>query len=77
MSYKENINHRKDELLNRGFDYHGHILEHSLSSAFYLDSTRSGILAKMESIFSYLVDSIKHIKKSYNYTHDKDFINFN
>jgi len=71
------LNHRKDILLHRGFDYRGHILEKSLSGSLYLEENRKNILKKLELPISHIVDSIKYIKKCYNWRFDLDFNEFN
>lgn len=71
------INHRNDIIGHLGFDYRGNILKRSLSSAMFLEKKRKGLLGELEKILVYLVDSIKHIKKSYNWALEKDYRDFN
>lgn len=75
--FRYKIRHRHDQLLHRGFNYHGNILYKTLSSAMFLEPKRELILAQYEKVLSFLVDTIKHIKKSYNWTVDKDEIYIN
>jgi len=76
-STRYKIKHRKDVLLNRGYQYSGNILKRTLSPALFLEDKRSNILGKFEEYICFLINSIKHIKKSYYWTVEKDdlFIN--
>jgi hypothetical protein len=69
--------HRKDDLKNRGFNYYGKIFQRSLSSAMFLENKRAGIIQKFNNFISELVDTIKYIKKSYNWTFDKNDASIN
>ena len=71
------INHRNDIILHTGFDYRGRILKRSLSGSMYLETKRAGILNEIEKVLVFLVDSIKNIKKSYNWCLDKNYRDFN
>lgn len=76
-SHEWYINHRNDLIRNKGFEYRGNILKRSLSGAMFIETKRKGLLEQLEKVLVYLVDSIKHIKKSYNYTLEKDYVDFN
>ncbi len=72
------VKHRNDKILHVGYDYHnGNLLRRSLSNVLYLDEKRGAILDYMSEHFEALVDMIKHVKKTFNFTLDKDYIDFN
>ena len=77
INFKQQLRHRKDVLLHRGFPYQGQVLYKSLSGALYLEEKRKNILTKLEEPIAFIIDSIKIIKRSYNWTLETDFINFN
>ena len=77
MSFRTDLKHRNDVLLHRGFNYHGKIFTKTVSNVFYLEEKRAKILDEYDKVFSFLIDSIKHIKKTFHFAYDKDFINFN
>jgi len=77
MSFRDSVRHRKDDLKHRGYDYRGNIFKNSLSSAFFLEEKRSSILLRMETMLIFLIDQVKHIKKTFHYAHEKNFRDFN
>lgn len=61
-----------------GFDFRGgKLLRKSISNYFYTEEKRSGILDQLSSILEYMVDTVKHIRKQYIITIDKNDIDFN
>jgi len=77
MSFRDSVRHRNDKLKHRGYDYRGNIFKNSLSSAFFLEGKRSGILLQMETMLVFLIDQVKHIKKTFHYGYEKNFRDFN
>lgn len=76
-NFRKHIESRHDSLLNKGFDYKNIVLKRTLSSALYLESKRKMILEKLEEPITYIINSIKNIKKSYNWTVPMDYENIN
>lgn len=71
------LEHRNDKILHVGYDYRGNVLKRSLSKIFFIEKKRASILEKIEIIIDYLIDHVKHIKKAYNYTLEKNYRDFN
>jgi len=76
-SFRNKLLHRNDKILHQGFDYRGKILSKSLSNVFYLDPKRQVILDYMDEALTYMIDHIKQIKKSFNWTLPKYYRDFN
>lgn len=66
------LHRRKTKLKNLGYDYRGKIMQRSLSSIIYLNENVEGFLKYIEDIMTYLVYSVKSIKKRVNFLVDKD-----
>lgn len=61
-----------------GYDYRGgKLLRKSISKYFYTEEKRSGILDQFSSILEYMIDTVKHIRKQYMITVDKNSIDMN
>jgi hypothetical protein len=56
------LEHRNDNIKHNGYDYRGKILKRSLSPVLYLELKRKLILEKMETVVTFMVEHIKHIK---------------
>jgi|CZCB01.1.fsa_nt_gi hypothetical protein len=61
-----------DDYKNLGFNYEGQIFKRTLSSAFFGDKKRVDILNEFEKMIFFLIEQVKNIKKTFNYTIDKD-----
>lgn len=72
-----NVRNRNNRILNIGFDYRNQILRRSLSKYIYLERKREMILNKLEVLFTWMVEHIKNIKKTFNYSMDKKYRDFN
>lgn len=71
------LRHRNDIIENTGFAYQDVILKKSLSSVLYLEKKRELILNLMDWIFFNIVETVKDIKKSYNWNFEKEYNDFN
>lgn len=67
-SLYDKTQHRLDDLKNQGFKYHGNLFKRSVSPILFTDGKRSSIIEKLDLLMAYLIDYVKEIKKSYNYT---------
>jgi len=66
-SYFDIAENRVKEGQQLGFDYRGKLYEKSVSSLVMADPKRKSIIQKMDELVTYLVESVKNIKKTYNY----------
>lgn len=72
------VRHRNDDIKHKGFDYrNGQLLRKTLSNVLYLDAKRTVLLDAYSNVLEYIVDYIKMIKKTYNWTLDKYYRDFN
>lgn len=69
--------HSQDRYTNLGFNYHGRILEKTVSKVIFGNKNNKKLLAKVNDMLDYLVDSVKQIKLQYMIAHDKNDINLN
>jgi hypothetical protein len=77
VNYRDYVLHRKDNLLNRGYDWRGNILKRSISPYFFSSLTRTLTILQLERMLNYILDSVKIIKKSFYWTYEKSFRDFN
>ena len=72
------VKHRNDNILHVGFDFrNGNVLRKTLSNVLYLDAKRGAILDYYSEVLEWLIDYIKMIKKSFNWTLPKYYRDFN
>ena len=64
--------HRKTVIKNLGYRYHGKIMTDNVSKSMQNDPMTLSFLQKIGAVVEFLLYSVKHIKKSYNYIVDKD-----
>lgn len=76
-SLYECTEHSRDQILNKGFDYHGQIFKKTMSSFLFKDETRSAILSYIEEVFYEMIEQVKTIKTFYHYARKKNDRNFN
>ena len=76
-SYLEHLKQQNDNILNIGFDFREQILMRILSPVLFFNTKNAGILLKIDSILSFLVDHVKSIKKTFNYYLPRNYRNFN
>jgi hypothetical protein len=68
---------RTEKINNIGYNYKGKILRNTTSSYLYEDPTRASILDQFETLFYFLVESVKLIRTYYNYTVPKNYKKIN
>jgi hypothetical protein len=66
-SYYDIAENRIKDGQQLGFDYRGKLYEKSVSALVLADDKRKSIIQKMDNMMTYLVESVKNIKKTYNY----------
>ncbi len=76
-SYFERSESIWDNYKNLGFDYKGNLFKKSVSSLFYTDERKIGILNEFEKMMYELVEQVKTIKKFRNFAIKKDSHNIN
>jgi hypothetical protein len=69
--------HIQDSRKNLGFDYHGHVLEKTMSKPIFANRKNKAMLQKVEVMVNYLIDTVKQIKLQYLISMDKNDINLN
>lgn len=69
--------HSQDEYKNLGFDYHGRILEKTVSKVIFNNKKNKKLLKYADMMLNYLVDSVKQIRLQFMIAHDKNDINLN
>lgn len=67
-NYLEIIADSRREGLQLGFDYREQIYKKSVSNIILADKKRNLIIQKMDKMICFLIDSVKNIKKTYNYS---------
>ena len=65
------LNHRKDELLNTGFDYQNKLFERILSNVMFGNSILSEFLKLLQKNAVYMIESNLIIRNFWNYTVSK------
>ena len=76
-SYFDEVNNRKDENHQLGFDYRDQLMKRSLSNFMFGDEKRDGILEQFNDLYVYLIDSAKNIKKTFNIAIKRNSRNIN
>lgn len=69
--------HSHDNYKNLGFNYHGRILEKSVSKVIFGNKRNKKLLKFVDNMLDFLVDSVKQIRLQYMIAHDKNDINLN
>lgn len=69
--------HSQDNYKNLGFNYHGHILEKTVSKVIFENKRNKKLLKYVDIMLEYLVDSVKQIRLQYMIAHNKNDINLN
>jgi hypothetical protein len=77
LSFWNRVRHRNDHILHVGFDYRGKILQKTLSNVFFLEAKREVLIESMDNVLSWMIDHIKMIKKTFNWTLPKYYRDFN
>jgi len=72
------LSKRKNQLLHLGFDYHGKIMEKTLSKVMInTNQTVIDFIGTIDPVMCELVDSVKHIKEFANAAIEKNDTDFN
>lgn len=72
------INHSKDSLLNRGYNYKGKIFYKTASKYMMANDKIEDILVnKFDPMVTYIIDRVKDMKRVFAYTIGRDFEKFN
>jgi hypothetical protein len=77
LGVEQILNQRNDDIKNTGYEYRDGVLPKTLSNLHFLEKKRENILALFDKILVKIIDDIKIIKKTYNYTFDQDYTKFN
>jgi hypothetical protein len=72
-SYYNWMIHQQDNLKNQGFDYENRLLEKTMSTYNFVDPRKEFFLAQFQKMLVFLINSVGSIKKSFNYTVDKNY----
>lgn len=72
-SYYQYMIHIQDDLKNTGYDWRTKLFQKSLSTYVLSDSKRAGILGELQKMLVFMIDRVSMIKKSMNYTVDKNY----
>jgi len=75
-SYRQDLYHAFDDLKNNGFEWRSNSMKKSLSGYLLSDSKRRDIVDQMQLFIEYIMDYASQIKKSINYTVDKNYKNY-
>ena len=73
VSYYQYITHIQDDLKNTGYDWRKNLFNKSLSTYLLSDSKRSDIMGQIQRMMVYMIDRVSMIKKTMNYTVDKNY----
>lgn len=77
QSLYEVTENSRNDIKNKGFDYHGRIFEKTMSSFIFREENRTNILLKVEEIFYELIQRVKKIKIHFDYAKKNNFRDFN
>jgi hypothetical protein len=72
-SYYQYMIHIQDDLKNTGYDWRNNLFNRSLSTYLLADPKRSRIMTQIQKMMVYMIDRVSMIKKSMNYTVDKNY----
>jgi hypothetical protein len=72
-SYYDAMYHQFDDLKNTGFDWRNNSIKRSVSSYLLSDSKRLSIVERYQDFITYIMNYASQIKKTFNYTADKNY----
>jgi len=72
-SYYDYMIHLQDDLLHTGYDWRANLFQKSTSTYLLAEPKRAGIINQFQTMMVYLIDRVSMIKKSFNYTVDKNY----
>jgi len=73
QSYYQYMIHIQDDIKNTGYDWRTNLFNKSISTYILSDTKRSLILGEIQKLLVYAIDKVSMIKKSMNYTVDKNY----
>jgi len=76
-SYFEIPHSRRDEGQQLGFDYREKLMKQSLSNFMFGDKKRDDMIGQLNDLMVYLIDSVKNIKKTFNFAIKRNSRNLN
>ena len=65
--------HMQDDIKNIGYDWRNNLFNKSISNYILSDTKRSLILGEIQKLMIFAIDKVSMIKKSMNYTVDKNY----
>lgn len=77
QSYFEIPHNRRNEGQQLGFDYREKLMKQSLSNFMFGDKKRDDMIGQLNDLFVYLIDSVKNIKKTFNFAIKRNSRNIN
>ncbi len=72
-SYYNWMIHQQDKFKNTGYDYEKNMVDKILSNYMLVDPRKEYTFKRFADMLVFLINSIGSIKKSYNYTVDRNF----
>ncbi len=75
--YFDQAKHMSDSYKNLGYDYRGKIMKKMTSPELWANSMQIPFYGKIESMINFLIEQVKHIKKTFSIAHDKNSLNIN
>lgn len=75
--YYDQAKHINDQYINLGYDYRGKIMKKMTSPEMWANAMQIPFYAKMENMVNFLIDQVKHIKKTFSIAHYKNSNNIN
>lgn len=70
-------NHSQDRFTDLGFDYRGRVFEKSISASILKNPNNRLILAEIENLIVYLIDTVKQVRLQFMISLDKTDRNVN
>lgn len=75
-SYFDQVNERRNDNQDLGYDYRESLLQRSLSKYMQTGNNKA-IIAEMNKLYVFMLDSVKNIKKTFHYAMDRNTRNLN
>ena len=72
-SYYQYMTHIQDDLKHTGYDWRTNLFQKSVSAYLLSDDKRSDIMGQIQKMMVYMIDRVSMIKKTMNYTVDKNY----
>ena len=75
--YFDQVKSMSDSYKNLGYDYRGKVLRKMTSPELWANPVQYPFYGKIESLINFLIEQVKHIKKTFSIAHDKNSLNIN